>query len=427
VVKPDIEPSMMESPRSAEPPKPLSSATGSTRQQASDNNDRYKNRPFGQFAHGNLLSGGCLKGLAGAATRGIVRTGFSADFEIMRPNIAPLTSARFFAALLVVFFHYDKKLQLFPTGLADFGYEAVTFFFILSGFVLSYTHGRDDGLNVSVNQFARSRLLRILPAYVLALIVAFPFFLAGAIKTGNVDLAAALVPPMLQSWWPPAALLWNSPAWSLSNEIFFYALYPLIWTAWRGISPRASLIAAASLVLAVSAFRAAIPHDTEGWRHFSAYFPVLNLPQFLLGIALAKLFLITQRQNTTRLFYASVAAMVAIIALKTEQHWLADGAILCAVFGAMVYGLAGLKGLPLAILSIRPLAFLGDASYAIYILHVPAWLWWDRAARVSLGLQWPAALDFSCYLGSVLALSIGAMLLVERPVRAWLRQGFALA
>jgi peptidoglycan/LPS O-acetylase OafA/YrhL len=83
-----------------------------------------------------------------------------------RPNILPLTSFRFIAALMVVIFHYDRKLELFPAGLASFGYEAVTFFFILSGFILTYTHGRDDGLNVSIQQFARSRLVRIVPAYV---------------------------------------------------------------------------------------------------------------------------------------------------------------------------------------------------------------------------------------------------------------------
>lgn len=335
----------------------------------------------------------------------------------MRKIIFPLTSARFFAALIVVIFHYDKKLQLFPAGLADFGYEAVTFFFILSGFVLTYTHGRDDGLNVTIAQFARSRLLRIVPAYVLALIVAFPFVVAAAIKTGHLEPCVLLVPLMLQSWWPPASLLWNSPAWSLSNELFFYALYPLIWSALRGINPRASLFIAGGLVLAVSAFRAMIPHNTEAWHHFSAYFPLLNLPQFLLGVSLAKVFLNGERRSTAGLFYASLIAVTAIVAFKTEQRWLTDGMVLCVVFGAMVYGLAGLG----SILSARPLVLLGDASYAIYILHVPIWLWWDRVTRVVLGFDWPVVLDFACYLAVVLALSIAAMMTIERPSRAWFR------
>jgi peptidoglycan/LPS O-acetylase OafA/YrhL len=340
----------------------------------------------------------------------------------MRQIICPLTSFRFFAALLVVIFHYDKKLLLFPAGLADFGYEAVTFFFILSGFVLTYTHGRDDGLNVSVPVFARSRLVRIVPAYVLALIVALPFFVAGALKVG-LDPGAALVPLMLQSWWPPAALLWNSPAWSLSNEIFFYALYPLIWAALRSVSPSASLVGAGGLVLAVSAFRAAIPHDTEAWHHFSAYFPLLNLPQFLLGIAIAKVFLSGERRMAVGLLYASIAAVTAIIAFKTFAPWLTDGTVLCVVFGAMVYGLAGLKSS--SILSARPLVVLGEASYAIYILHVPIWLWWDRVTRVVLGLQWSAAIDFALYLAAVLALSVVAMMAIERPVRLWLKPRYS--
>jgi peptidoglycan/LPS O-acetylase OafA/YrhL len=341
----------------------------------------------------------------------------------VRTIILPLTSFRFLAALAVVIFHYDRKLAIFPAGLADFGYEAVTFFFILSGFVLTYTHGRDEGLNVSARQFARSRLLRIVPAYVLALIVAFPFLVAAAVKAGSVNLGALLVPPMLQAWWPPAALLWNSPAWSLSNELFFYALYPLIWSALRGISPSASLVIAGGLVLAVSVFRAMIPHNTETWHHFSAYFPLLNLPQFLLGVALAKVFLSGERRMATCLFYASVVAVTVIVAFKTEQRWLTDGTVLCVVFGAMVYGLAGLGAS--SILSARPLVLLGDASYAIYILHVPIWLWWDRLTRITLRIEWPAPLDFTLYLAAVLALSIAAMMVIERPARAWLKPRYS--
>jgi peptidoglycan/LPS O-acetylase OafA/YrhL len=196
-----------------------------------------------------------------------------------RPNILPLTSFRFIAAMAVVIFHYDKKLQLFPVGLADFGYEAVSFFFVLSGFILTYTHGRPGGLNLSLAQFARSRLIRIVPTYYLALIVAAPFLVASMIKAGHFVPENLLVPPMLHSWWPPAALLWNSPAWSLSNEIFFYALFPLIWALCRRVTPTTSLAAASAMVVAVSVFRTAFSNAGENWHNFSAYFPLLNLPQ----------------------------------------------------------------------------------------------------------------------------------------------------
>jgi hypothetical protein len=80
----------------------------------------------------------------------------------MRPNIPALTSLRFFAALVVVFFHYNLVRPLSPLSLGDFGYRAVTFFFVLSGFILAYAHGiPNGGLNVPLKTFIKARLVRI--------------------------------------------------------------------------------------------------------------------------------------------------------------------------------------------------------------------------------------------------------------------------
>ena len=147
----------------------------------------------------------------------------------MRPNIPTLTSLRFFAALLVVIFHYNLSHPFFPNWIAGQGYAAVTFFFVLSGFILTYVHYEaGSGLNLSYRRFMWSRLLRIGPTYFLAITLIFAlYFIAGILR--DIDpLRAGLVLLMLQSWLPSAALYLNPPAWSLSNEIFFYLLFPPI-------------------------------------------------------------------------------------------------------------------------------------------------------------------------------------------------------
>ena len=63
-----------------------------------------------------------------------------ADGAENRPNLPTLTSLRFFAAIFVVIFHYNLPHPIFPRWLSDFGYEPVTFFFILSGFILTYAN-----------------------------------------------------------------------------------------------------------------------------------------------------------------------------------------------------------------------------------------------------------------------------------------------
>lgn len=339
----------------------------------------------------------------------------------MRPNIPPLTSLRFFAALAVVVFHYDRKQMLFPQGLCDFGYEAVTFFFILSGFILTYTHGQANGLNVGQREFAASRLVRIVPAYVLGLLVAAPFFIAAGAKAWfpiTFWTNAVLVPAMLQSWWPPSALAWNPPAWSLSNEIFFYAMYPGIWAVWRKLPTTYSLAIAYFLVLLVSALRLFHSDGLPWWHDFAAYFPLLNLPQFVLGVALGKALIDHgPLQRGKFVSTASLGILMIVVTFKSSQTWLSSNAVLCVVFGALIYSFAGPTAIFRKPLSSSVLTTMGNASYAIYILHVPLWFWWDNITRVKLGLTVNPAFDFMLYLVAVLSISFAAMQLIEVPSR----------
>ena len=119
----------------------------------------------------------------------------------MRPNIPALTSLRFFAALVVVFFHYNLVRRLSPLSVGDFGYRAVTFFFVLSGFIPAYAHGiPNGGLNVPLKTFIKARLVRISPAYYLAIFMIVLLFFIAAILGRMTPTTSALVLTMLQSW-----------------------------------------------------------------------------------------------------------------------------------------------------------------------------------------------------------------------------------
>ena len=93
-----------------------------------------------------------------------------------RPRIDALTSMRFFAAMYVVLFHSvtgfavrqhaSKWLVLF----LGHGYLAVSLFFILSGFVLTYNYAERWG-KVTFRDFMLARLARIYPVYLLALLL----------------------------------------------------------------------------------------------------------------------------------------------------------------------------------------------------------------------------------------------------------------
>ena len=159
----------------------------------------------------------------------------SDDRTVARPSIRSLTALRFVAAMEVVLFHVWRGERGPPQefdlayNLASGGHEAVAFFFVLSGFILTYVYsGRDprDGLTVPRSEFWNSRISRLLPAYFFGLLLMLPAFAYGALVAEVVPMdvfvpGLVLVPVLLQAWWLPAALAWNLPAWSLSVEVFF--------------------------------------------------------------------------------------------------------------------------------------------------------------------------------------------------------------
>src|SRR5258708_37600251 len=179
------------------------------------------------------------------------------DLSDARPRPPALPFLRFFAAFHVVIFHF-QAMQIFigPASfqkLSSIGYVGVSFFFVLSEFMLLHTYA---GQPMILKSFWRARFARIYPAYAFSLLVTAPFFFY-AVLTMNIPffvwakshlkLASALVLSLLQAWVPQAALTWNAVAWSLSVEAFFYVLFPfLVLFLVRCSQPQLLLVAAAS-------------------------------------------------------------------------------------------------------------------------------------------------------------------------------------
>jgi peptidoglycan/LPS O-acetylase OafA/YrhL len=337
----------------------------------------------------------------------------------MRPIIPPLTSLRFFAALFVVVFHYNLTHPLFPASLANFGYEAVTFFFMLSGFVLAYNHGIPGaGINVTYRTFLFARLVRICPAYYLAILSVFLlFFIAGI----SDRLTAAQVLPVIffvQAWVKEFALNLNPPAWSISNEMFFYLIFPVLWAASRLVSAASFIATSAALVLLIALARDISFCGLNG-SVFGPFSPLANLPQFIFGIGLGYYFLVRDltRNHYQTLFFAGLAFVISSIVLKPLVNLVTSDLALSCAFGLLVLGTAGMRGNIEKALSRRTLVVLGDASYSLYILHFPIWLWWNHYTRIVYAVGWPASVDFGSYFAILLAASLATLFFLERPVR----------
>ncbi len=288
------------------------------------------------------------------------------DFSDARPRLPALTSLRFFAAFHVVIFHF-QAMQIFigPAWfqkLSSIGYVGVSFFFVLSGFILVYTYA---GRPMILKNFWRARFARIYPAYAFSLLVTALFFFY-AVLTMNIPffvwakahlkLASALVLSLLQAWVPPAALTWNAVAWSLSVEAFFYILFPfLLLVLVRRSQPQLLLIAAASwltsLVFSGSYVVLNPDHlsvvnaDVLGafWLNALKFNPLARLPEFLLGMACGFLFLRSRRESKLALplVLSGIAAFLVVVYFSAVIPYpILHTALLAPAFAAIVYGFA---------------------------------------------------------------------------------------
>lgn len=359
-------------------------------------------------------------------------------------HLGALTGVRFVAAVHVVLFHTTwYQVPRLPTPLANVMFSAsasVGMFFILSGFVLAHNYGRTELADRA--GFWWARVARVYPAYLLALLVALPLWLralfndhGGQIPLGHVATILFADVALLQSWVPRIACELNCPAWSVSTEAFFYLLFPLLLALLLRCSRR-GLLAAAALACGVSLALLALwltRYSTRvaDVRLVLLYSPLARLPEFVLGVALGLWF-----GRAPRLRHAgtlSVLVTVLLLALlmlpvspafAMERHF-----AYAPLFALLVLLLAYGDGPVARALATPTMVRLGEASYPLYLLHLPLW----EYLRALVGEPVPTPGDPAAlarwvgFLALYWAIITGASLAVvrwyetpaRRAIRAW--------
>jgi len=372
-------------------------------------------------------------------------------------RLGALTGLRFLAAFHVLIFHAGLgQLAGVPVWIQNVAWHAdlsVSLFFVLSGFILTYNYlDRERGCRVADQQFWAARLARIYPIYLLGLVIAIPLLLREISLNDRTPLlskiaATVLVGCLVQSWLPQTAWWWNFPSWSLSNEAFFYWCFPWLLRRLRALTRLQLLVS--MLVVWVAAqvppvLAQIMGPDGRGIVDQSAMpllikavqmNPLLRLPDFVIGILLGRLYLLhgddppanqfKLRQLGGTLSLVGLGLMVAAVAFSSEYPFpVTQSRSLVAPLNALlIFGLALGGGLLAKVLSSRLMVLLGNASYALYLLHIPLIFWtyfisraWFRAESPN---TWPL---FVAYVFVAIGVSILAFLLVEEPMRHRLRR-----
>ena len=360
-----------------------------------------------------------------------------------RAHLPALTAARFIAAFQVLLFHCTNWSTWLPSPVRTFastGYIAVAFFFILSGFILTYTYWSPMRAGLRLGVFYKARFARIYPMYMAALLLALPFY-AKAVMHGHGGAArgirdALLTVSLLQAHVPSAALTWNPPAWSLSTEAFFYFCFPFVLPVLlRGSMLRAWLTAVVAVIVAVALPIAYLAINPDGigspdfeasatWLNLLRYHPLARFAEFLLGMCVARAYLDQPSLRTPRaamlLTATSLATLAGLLAFADHiPYVLLHNGLLAPAFAALVLGLATTTAISKP-LQRRWLVTLGEASYGLYILHIPLFMAAGAVARKITEDGDKSGWFTLAFIAFAIAISAVAYRMVEVPARRFL-------
>ncbi|MEV6692325.1 acyltransferase [Micromonospora sp. NPDC051196] len=289
-------------------------------------------------------------------------------------RLPSLTGLRWIAALLVFGFHAgtmriiaEPDYQAVVGKIFTLGLSGVQFFFILSGFVLVWSARPGD----SRRGFWRRRFAKIYPNHVLLWAVAM---VAAVWFADPINPVAALENLfLLQAWDPRPGYFYsvNNVSWSLSCELFFYLCLPLALPLVRRARPWmlwAVVIAVPLLILALWPAQTLVPEQSRWW--FTQVFPLVRSLEFWMGVAAAELML----RGRWRGPGLPLASLIFVVTWVVAAQWIRAefwAALLSVAYVVVIAAAADadVRGRRSPLRS-RPMVWLGEVSFAFYLVHV---------------------------------------------------------
>lgn len=338
-----------------------------------------------------------------------------------------LTGMRIFAAVWVMLLHFRQVSEdrTWEIPLIDrfvlSGQYAVDLFFVLSGFILSHVYFTQfaSGLTrPTFRSFISYRFARLYPVHIVTFAIMVVLFFGQSILTGtstaqdsgrySVGVFFSTL-TMTHAWWGSGTTQTpNVPAWSISAEWFAYLLFPLLCLAivrLRGFAPLVFTLAGVGLALL--------------WHATDDNALVRVMAGFLVGMATYRFARHAERLATLPWLGTVVLALVVVWATVGGAR-LEIGILL---FAALILVLSSERDWLCRIFALRWMVYLGEVSYAVYMVH------WVVRVIVRAAAEKAGVLDTApggLIVGTYIVVTFGAAILlyhfVERPWRRRLRR-----
>jgi len=349
-------------------------------------------------------------------------------------SLESLTGIRGAASVWVVIYHFGQGIpgysiipSLYSYSLVSNGFRGVDLFFILSGFIMMHAHAKDFArIDLeNIRRFALLRAFRIYPVNFVALllILAICAALPGYVEwfrswTNEVSLKSYTPLSFLQTatlsnrWFIPDFGLWNIVTWSLSVELLAYLLLPfLAYLLLKIRSANLCLFISIASVLSMIAILLAF-HNWKG-DSVTRLGIVRGLGGFVAGAAMRHYVALAPDRNRAPgwVALASVAAVGVLLIFPNL------GILIPPAFTFLIGALSYQRGVISAMLSSRPMMFLGKISFSIYLVHytplaVLEWLFINNTLpNTTSGVTESVLL----YITAILLLSLLLHYAVERP------------
>ncbi|EPJ8277311.1 TPA: acyltransferase [Citrobacter freundii] len=283
----------------------------------------------------------------------------------IRDDLHGLTIFRFLTAFYVFLFHcnlrYKADVPEWLQSIIGNGAVGMSFFFVLSGFVLAWA-----SRNGIKENYYRSRVARIFPAYLAMGLLTAPFLLEY--KATHSIVYVLLFATTSQSWFPDSFNQWHfGGSWSISTEMFFYLTFPLIFPLIkkRPIVALCIAILASSVIIPISIL-------LTGSAMFPYYYvsPIHRLPEFVAGVAAGCIF--TQGFRFSRFnsaLFITAILLLLFISPYNNTAWMNRNYVTVPATCFIVYYLASST---ININKItQPFIYLGKISYSFYLMQIP--------------------------------------------------------
>jgi len=356
----------------------------------------------------------------------------TSDFKI-KNEIKSLTAFRFLAAFYVFLFHVNARAPIFSDSLlgyfVDEGAVGMTMFFVLSGFILSHAY---HSINIDLRNYLWNRVARIYPIYFLAAILALPWLakdilsqpsLFQMVGVGIILFIFGLL--LIQAWIPQTFSFWNNSAsWSISNEAFFYTVFPFL----HNHLPLANIKILIYLFIGLSLISSMIPASAIVFENAPDSFPlfyalpIFRLPEFVCGMisytVMMRVGWSTKIRNFLLFLVILGVAHVALLGSILPGYTLHNYILIPCVSSSLVLLYKGeLNGI--SFFGNRVFVWLGQISYCFYSFqfHVLEGL----RSLLPLDVIGPMLYAIS---STIILLIVAALAhhLVEEPARVWIRQ-----